>query len=132
MATRTPFSEIDRIMKELQNPRDQKLILAQSITSLYHGAKKAAQAKENFIKQFTNKELPDHIEEKKISPPRTYKLSELLKLAGLAGSKGEARRLIEQKGVKVKGVVSTDVDIALDGKKEYLLQVGKRKFLKVK
>jgi len=132
LATRTPFSEIDRIMKELQNPRDQKLILAQSITSLYHGAKKAAQAKENFIKQFTNKELPDHIEEKKISPPRTYKLSELLKLAGLAGSKGEARRLIEQKGVKVKGVVSTDVDIALDGKKEYLLQVGKRKFLKVK
>ena len=132
LATRTPFSEIDRIMKELQNPRDQKLILAQSITSLYHGAKKAAQAKENFIKQFTNKELPDHIEEKKISQPRTYKLSELLKLAGLAGSKGEARRLIEQKGVKVKGVVSTDVDIALDGKKEYLLQVGKRKFLKVK
>ena len=135
LATRVPADEITEVLK-LPNPRDQKLRLASEITKLYHGIKKAQEAQEAFISQFSKGELPSDIPMKKITgitqPGGMWKVSVLLKSAGLAGSKGEARRLIEQKGVKVDGVVSEDVELRLDGKKEILLQVGKRKFLKVK
>ena len=132
LATRTPREEIKRVITDLQNPRDQKLLLAQSITALYHGDKKAAEAKNAFVNQFSKGELPEAIAERKITPSATYKLSVVLKLSGLANSKGEARRLIEQKGVQVNQKVSDDIELTLDGKTEFLLQVGKRKFLKVK
>lgn len=59
-----------------------------------------------------------------------YKLAELLAATGLASSKGEARRLIEQGGVRVNGEKATNADIAVTAE-GVLLQVGKRKFLKV-
>ncbi|MGH9820167.1 MAG: S4 domain-containing protein, partial [Pyrinomonadaceae bacterium] len=61
-----------------------------------------------------------------------YKLSDLLAATGLAASKGEARRLIEQGGVKVNGERSSSAnsDILIDGD-GVLLQVGKRKFLRI-
>ncbi len=136
LATRVPLSEIREIVKNNLNPRDQKLILAEHITTLYHGNKKAKEAKTAFISQFSKGELPSEITFKKVTnvmtPPGSYKLSILLKMVEMVDSKGEARRLIEQKGVKVNGVVSTDTEYTLDGKTEYLLQVGKRKFLKIK
>jgi tyrosyl-tRNA synthetase len=131
LASRIDVTEIDEILK-LPNPRDQKLRLAQEIVNLYHGEKKAQQAKENFINQFSKGELPENIEEKKISPSGMYKISVLLKLSGLVNSNGEARRLIEQKGVKLNESVTDDVEILLDRKTEYLLQVGKRRFIKIK
>jgi tyrosyl-tRNA synthetase len=135
LATRVPLSEVDEVLK-LPNPRDQKLKLAEEITKLYHGEKKALVAKEAFINQFSKGELPEEIELKKVTgviqSAGNYKLSVLLKIVGLVESKGEARRLIDQKGVKVNSEVSDDVEISLDGQKEYLLQVGKRKFVKIK
>jgi tyrosyl-tRNA synthetase len=131
LATRTPTEEIKRVVTDLQNPRDQKLILAQSITSLYHGDKKAAEAKNAFVNQFSKGELPAEIEIKKLKPG-TYLLSQLLVDAGLVSSKSESRRLISQNGVKVDQKPAKDVEIVIDSSKEYLLQVGKRKFLKIK
>jgi len=52
LATRVEIKEIDEIMK-LPNPRDQKMILAEEITKLYHGDKAAASAKEAFVSQFS-------------------------------------------------------------------------------
>jgi tyrosyl-tRNA synthetase len=130
LATRVEIREIDEIMK-LPNPRDQKLRLAEEITKLYHGEKKALVAKEAFINQFSKGELPEEIETKKFKSG-SYKLSELIVLTGQAASKSEARRLIEQKGVKVDQQTSGDMELMLDGQKEYLLQVGKRKFVKIK
>jgi tyrosyl-tRNA synthetase len=130
LATRVEIREIDEIMK-LPNPRDQKLKLAEEITKLYHGEKKALVAKEAFINQFSKGELPEEIETKKFKSG-SYKLSELIVLTGQAASKSEARRLIEQKGVKVDQQTSGDMELMLDGQKEYLLQVGKRKFVKIK
>ena len=78
------------------------------------------------------KEIPDEIEEKQVAFG-SYKLAELLAETGLTASKGEARRLIEQGGVKVNGekasAANADVLIDADG---VLLQVGKRNFLRVK
>jgi tyrosyl-tRNA synthetase len=130
LATRVNLSEVEEIIK-LPNPRDQKLILAEKLTALYHGAKQAEQAKHNFINQFAKGALPDEIEIKNLKNGE-YQLSELLVLSGLTASKSESRRLIAQNGVSVNGQVSGDVKITLNGQTEVLLQVGKRKFLKVK
>ncbi|MBL8029671.1 MAG: tyrosine--tRNA ligase [Candidatus Doudnabacteria bacterium] len=135
LATRVSLDKVEEILSLNKNPRDQKLLLAQEITSLYYGPKVAESEKEAFIKQFTKGELPEEIEKRKITgkllPAGQYKLSKLLKETGLVSSTGESRRLIDQKGVKVNNVVSGDVDLVIDGKQEYLLQVGKRRFLKI-
>lgn len=130
LATRVALVEIKRITDDFKNPRDQKLLLAQTITSLYHGDKAAAAAKDSFVNQFSKGELPKDIEQRKL-PFGQYQLIELLVTCQLASSKSEARRLIEQKGVRVNQEVSADKKITIDGKTEYLLQVGKRKFMKI-
>jgi tyrosyl-tRNA synthetase len=131
LATSLPQNEIQKVIKDFKNPRDQKLVLAQNITEAYHSKEKAAKAKEGFISQFSKGELPENIEVRKITPSKDFKLSVLLKEAGLVESKGEARRLIEQNGVKVNGQTVKDIDVKLDGKTEILLQVGKRKYIKL-
>lgn len=129
LATQLPMETIEEFLKR-PNPRDQKELLASAITELYHGPKKAAAARQQFISVFRNKGIPQEIEEK--SFPGKHKLSELMVMGGLASSKSEARRLLEQKGVKLNDVVTGDCEIELDGTQPRLIQVGKRKFLTVK
>src|SRR5581483_1016519 len=128
--TRVSMTDIEEYLKR-PNPRDQKEILALEITKLYHGDKKAALARQNFIEVFRNKGMPDEIEEKTLKPGK-YKLSDILVMIGLAVSKSEARRLFDQKGVRVNDVVTGECEIELDGTKPRLIQVGKRKFIKIK
>lgn len=128
LATRIPLGDVKKIMKSSKNPRDIKLQLALEITTLYHGKAKATAAVKGFIAQFSNNELPTDIELRKMEPGM-YALSELLALHGLASSKSEARRLIDQKGVKVNQKTVSDETVVVDGKVKHLLQVGKRKFL---
>ena len=131
LATRVPLGEVEEIIQTTSNPRDQKLRLAFEITKLYHGEKRANAAKEAFVAQFSKGELPAEIETRKFKPGQ-YQLMVLLVEAGLASSKGEARRLFAQHGVRLDQKVVQDQEIMLDGKTEHLLQVGKRKYLRVK
>lgn len=131
LATRVPLSEVDEIIRDNANPRDQKLRLAFEITKLYHGEKKAGIAQEAFIAQFSKGELPAEIRVRKFKPGK-YQLSVLLVEAGLVSSKSEARRLFIQHGVRLDQQVVQDQELLLDGNTERLLQVGKRKYLKVK
>ena len=131
LATRVSLTDIDAIISTNSNPRDQKIRLAEEIVKLYHGGKLSMSAKLAFINQFSKGELPEEIETKKVKPG-SYKLSELITMTGLVTSKSEARRLIEQNGVKVNQKTSDDVLLQIKGKEEYLLQVGKRKFLRIK
>ncbi len=127
-------SEISVLRAEIadgRNPRDLKVALAKLIIKDFHSAADADAAEEEFVKRFVQKEVPDEIEEKPVAAG-TYVLAQLLADTGLAASKGEARRLIEQGGVRVNGEKATaaNADIAIDGE-GVLLQVGKRKFLKL-
>ncbi|MCX6796871.1 MAG: tyrosine--tRNA ligase [Candidatus Doudnabacteria bacterium] len=130
LTTRVALEEIKEILK-LPNPRDQKLRLALEITKLYHGEKKAKIAKQAFINQFSKGELPSDIPNKKMQSGK-YQLTDLLMQTGLVESKSEARRLIEQNGVRINQETTKDKVVILDGKKEILIQVGKRKYLKLK
>ena len=112
-----------------ENPRNVKVNLAKLIIRDFHSADAAMAAEDDFNRRFVQKEIPDEIEEKAIATG-SYKLADLLADTGLAASKGEARRLIEQDGVKVNGEKTANVDVAIDSD-GVLLQVGKRKFLKL-
>jgi tyrosyl-tRNA synthetase len=113
------------------NPRDIKVGLAKLIIGDFHSRAAAEDAEEDFTRRFVNREVPDEIEEKAIAAG-VYKLADLLADCGLASSKGEARRLIEQGGVKVNGekaaAANTDITVDQGG---ILLQVGKRRFLRL-
>ena len=115
-----------------ENPRNAKVNLAKLIIRDFHSAEAARTAEDEFNRRFVNKEIPDEIDEKFVSVG-THKLVDLLAETGLAASKGEARRLIEQGGVKINGEKATlaNADIAINAD-SLLLQVGKRNFLRVK
>ena len=129
--TSTEISSLRSEVEKGMNPRDLKVRLAKLIIKDFHSQAEADAAEGEFVKRFVQKEVPDEIEEKTITAG-TYMLSQLLADTGLAGSKGEARRLIEQGGVKVNNekASAANAEIIVDGEGT-LLQVGKRKFLKV-
>ncbi|MGI8495000.1 MAG: tyrosine--tRNA ligase [Pyrinomonadaceae bacterium] len=114
-----------------ENPRNAKVRLAKSIIEDFHSAQDARGAEDEFNRLFVKKEIPDDIEETTL-PAGNYKLVDLLMNTNLTASKGEAKRLIEQGGVKINGEKVTNTSNEIELKDEILLQVGKRKFLKVK
>lgn len=128
-ATQLPIKQIKKIIKTNANPRDQKIILATEVVALYHGLKKAEQAKQNFISQFSNKQLPANIDKVKMKPG-VYNLFELLVKLDLASSKSEARRLVEQGGVKVNQQKFAEQNLEV-ANHSLVLQAGKRKFVQI-
>lgn len=130
LATNTLWQHMEEIKKSNDNPRDQKLILAHAIVEQYHGSNAARKAHENFVSQFSKKELPSDIPEKKVKAG-TYSLADLLVQLKLASSKSEARRLIEQGGVKINQVKATEKPLTIGKKNNLIVQVGKRKFVKI-
>ena len=116
-----------------KNPRDAKIDLAKRIIADFHSEKDANEAEQNFINQFSKGNLPDEIEEIEIASG-SYKIADLLVDTNLVESKGEARRLIKQGGVKIdeEKPEHAGIEVEINLLKETLLQVGKRKFLKVK
>lgn len=128
--TRVPLPEVEEYSKQLKqdqvNPRDLKLRLAREITSIYWGKDKAKQAQENFSLIFQKKQKPN-----KILTKSTVKknIIDVLVDLNLAQSKTEARRLIEQKGVRVNEQIIENFSFRV--KKGDLIQRGKRFFLKI-
>jgi tyrosyl-tRNA synthetase len=133
LATTVAMKEVKEIEKELKsgaNPRTSKLRLAKEIVTLYHGSKKAIESQKEFEKVFTNKEKPTEIPEMKIV--RAQNIIDLLVETKLAPSKSEARRLVQQGGVKLNDQVITEWSSAIDIEDGQILQAGKRKFVKLR
>jgi tyrosyl-tRNA synthetase len=131
--TALPFEELERIQADLKNervnPRDVKMGLAEDIVSFFYNSEEAHRAREEFNRVFRDKGLPDDIDCFELTKAH-IDLVNLLAVHRLVKSKGEARRLISQGGVKINGQQVTDVNHVLKIKKEVLIQCGKRKFAK--
>lgn len=124
------ISALKTKIAEGENPRNLKVELAKLIITDFHSQAAANEAEDAFTRQFVQKEIPDEIDETRIASG-SHQLAQLLADTGLAASKGEARRLIEQGGVKLNGEkVSANNHIEVNGE-GILIQVGKRKFLRV-
>lgn len=123
------IAELERGLKDGSlHPRDAKMKLAWEITSTFYDDNSASSAQENFVSLFQKKDIPDEMPDYALQPGQT--VVDVIVTAGLAGSRGDARRLVDQKGVKLDG------EVLENGGAEFphagVLQVGKRHFLRVK
>jgi tyrosyl-tRNA synthetase len=119
-----------------RNPRDIKIELARRLITDFHSSAAAKAAAEEFERIFKRKEAPDEISTFEIETGGgPWPLPRLLVSTGLAPSVAEARRLIEQGGVRVNGERQTSdggIVFIINPGDELLLQVGKRRFLRVR
>jgi len=111
------------------NPRDVKCRLAREIVARFHSPTAADQAEEAFNARFRGNAIPDDLPEVKlVGAP--LGVQQLLRDAQLVASGTEAQRAIEQRGVKVDGVVVEDRALRLEAG-TYVVQIGKRRFARV-
>lgn len=132
LVSRWTPAEIDAMEKELKDgklhPRDAKMNLAREIVSIFYSEEEAMAAEEAFVRLFQQKETPDEMPEYKMQAEAT--VLDVLIEAGLVSSKSEARRMIDQKGVRLDGETLERGDITFPH--PGVLQVGKRRFVRVK
>ena len=126
------LQEVKRRLNDCQtNPMVLKKELARAIIKMYHSESAARQAEQNFEQIFSKKEIPDDIEEIIIPSSDLPKpLVKLLTECGAVSSNGEARRLIQQGGVRINDEKISDINYAIQNKGEYITKVGKRRFFK--
>lgn len=129
--------ELDKIKVGLKDgslhPMEVKKQLGREIVARYHGSGAAVQAEENFVKRFRDNQTPDEMPEFNLTgEERKVLLCKLLAQTELVKSNSEGRRAIQQGGVKINGekVGDENLELVCDG--EYTLQVGKRRFARIK
>jgi tyrosyl-tRNA synthetase len=131
--TDAPLAELAEIRAGLAdgtaNPRNLKMRLARDIVSQFHSPAEAVAAEESFVRQFVQRELPADIPEHALAAPTG--IIDLLVAAGMAASKGEARRLIDGGGVRMDGEKVDGYDLSLAPGAGVVVQVGRRKFVRV-
>ncbi len=135
LVTDEPIEELKKIKESLENPninpRDLKRKLARKIVEMYHSKEAAVKAEEEFDKIFVKKGIPDEMPEMELDSSEEITLLDLIMKAEFAPSRGEARRLITQGGVSIDGEKITDAKYSFSPEKDFILKVGKRKFMKV-
>ena len=122
--TDVPMTEVKKILKG--SPREAKVRLAKEIVSLYHGAKAAEKAAQEFDAVFKDKALPDDMPEIKVK--KGSLLLDVLVEQKLIASKSEGRRLLQQKGIQLNDAPVKDVEAKAE---QGIVRVGKRKFLRL-
>jgi tyrosyl-tRNA synthetase len=110
-----------------KKPRDAKAALAYQLVWRLHGEEAAARAEADFELKFRRHELPQDIDELVASDPAD--LVATLLQAGFAKSRGDARRLIEQGGIRINGEKSAPDARLRDGD---VLSAGKRNFVRIR
>ena len=111
------------------HPRDVKMQLAREIVSIFHGDEAAGEAEHHFRTVFQERELPPEMPIYALEGPTN--VVEVITASGLAKSKSEARRLIQQGGVRLNGEKVESIEAVVTVEKEAVLQVGKRKFTRL-
>jgi tyrosyl-tRNA synthetase len=125
------IQDIEVLKREIaqgKNPKDAKVALAKEIVSRFHSSDAAEKAHEDFQLRAKGG-IPDDIPEVSLNGS-PLGIAQLLKMTQLAPSTSEANRNIEQGGVKIDGTVISDKSLQIN-EGTFVLQVGKRKFVKV-
>ncbi|MFH0346444.1 tyrosine--tRNA ligase [Bacillus vallismortis] len=135
LATDLELEEKKQLVKDLEtgavHPRDAKMLLAKTIVRMYHGAEAAESAEQSFKTVFQENILPDDIPVVQWEGEKTIAIVDLLVTLKLLSSKSEARRMIQNGGIRIDGEKITDVHANAEIKENMIIQVGKRKFLKI-
>jgi tyrosyl-tRNA synthetase len=141
LCTGLPPEDLDAIERGLADgslhPGEQKRRLAREIVARYHGGHAAREAEDRFDRVFRSHEVPDDVPEVPLPEDAVRDGSvwivRLLAGVGLAATNAEARRLIEQGGVRIDGepVTDPDVEIPVSAVAGRVLQVGRRRFVRL-
>jgi tyrosyl-tRNA synthetase len=137
LATDRTEQEISQLKNEVAagklHPMDAKMKLGEEIVSTFHGWEAGRQAAEHFQRVFRDRQAPVEAPVIKIPHGPAKKLTALLVELGLAPSKSEAERLIKQGGVEINEQRLDDFrkDVDLTQPTEFLLRVGKKKFVRL-
>ena len=130
-------SEIEQLKRDRLNPsiagrspKKWKETLSFEIVRAYHGEKEANRAEKEFERVFSSHEDPSEMREVKVSN-KAINIADLLIKTGLAASRGEARRLLAQGGVKIDGGAAKDAKEEIAVKEGMVVQVGRRKFARL-
>ncbi len=130
-----PINEVNELKKEVKsgmNPRDTKILLAEEIIERFHSKVDAENAKNTFLDRFQKGAKPKDIETFSISLDDDIAIGNLLKESGLVQSTSEAMRLVKQGAVKINDEKIDDPKLSIEKNQELVVQVGKRRFLKIK
>ncbi len=135
LVTDEPLEELAKIKEMLNNPevnpRDLKRRLARKIVAMYHSEEAARKAEEEFDRIFVRKSVPENMPEKEMEMGTEIPIIDLIMEVGFAPSRGEARRLVIQGGVSIDGNKVTDFKHIVKIENDFVLKVGKRKFVKI-
>lgn len=132
LVTRWTPAEIEGLFADLDagrlHPRDLKMRLAREIVGSLHDEETARQAEDHFRQVFQDHEAPDEMPSHPLAQPTD--IVSLLVDTGLAPSRSAARRLIEQRGVRLDGAAVEEPDLVV-APGEATLQVGRRRFVRL-
>ncbi len=132
LASRMDKDEIDKIKKMVKSdPRDAKARVAKALVELYYNGK-GAEAEAEFNRIFKDKENPFDMPEIELKIKTVVKLVDILHELKLVNSRSEARRLIEQGGIKIDKVKISSIDEKLKFHDGMVIQLGRHKFVKIK
>ncbi len=132
LVTRFSPTKIDTLLRELaegsKHPRDVKMLLAREIVSIFYGEEFAQPAEDAFVALFQRKAIPDDMPEYELQKGQS--ILDVLRESGLVSSNSDAYRMAKQNAVRLDGERLHDVRIEFPN--PGVLQVGKRKFVRVK
>lgn len=132
LASRMDKKDIDKIKNMMKdNPRDAKVEVAKALVELYYKGK-GSEAEAEFNRIFKDKQDPFDMPEVELKIRKDIKLVDILHELKLVGSKSEARRLIEQGGVKIDKAKISSIEEKIKFHDGMVIQVGKHKFVKIK
>jgi tyrosyl-tRNA synthetase len=128
---------LDKLKEDIKSgalhPMEAKKRLGVELADRFCGTGEGTKAREEFERVFSRNDMPDDIPIMEIAwEGETMKLARIIALAGAAKSNSEARRLIQQGAVEVNEKPVRDIDAELSDSGEYILRVGKKRFVKVR
>lgn len=128
-----PLSQLNEIRDGRVHPMEAKKLLATELVARFHGDEDGAAARESFERRFQRREVPQEVTEFVWDDcSGRVPVFRLLHEAGLAASRGEARRLVEQGAVRIDGRKVADPTLELATVGTLLVEVGKRRILRVR
>lgn len=125
------LTEIPAAEAKKMHPKEAKKKLAGLLVARFYDEKAAKEAEKEFESVFAKGQLPQEIPFKKLSGKPNWSITEVLTSTGMAASGAEARRLVDQGGVRIDDQVAQKSTLMIEKNKEHLINVGKRKFMRI-
>jgi tyrosyl-tRNA synthetase len=132
------ISLLQKQVKDGKNPRDVKFLLAEEIVERFYDKQSSGDAKESFLKQFQQGQIPEEIKSISINyseveaEPGIVNMAKVVYLANLVTSVSEGHRAIKAGSVRLEGEKIESSQLQMDANSKYILSFGKHRFAEVK